>query len=76
MLMEKEMTSSPSMKGKTKPVLRQRGLEIRRQKSSRPTCFNYHPQKKYLQKFLKIIREKYEDKINGSSNRIQGMNKI
>jgi hypothetical protein len=35
----------------------ERGLEIPRQKSSRPTCFNRHPQKKYLQMFLKKTRE-------------------
>jgi hypothetical protein len=29
-----------------------------------------------MQKFLKITREKYGDRINGSSNRMQGMNKI
>jgi len=34
----------------------ERGLEIPRQRSSRPTCFNCHPQK-YLQKLLKIARE-------------------
>jgi hypothetical protein len=39
MLMEKEMTSIPSMQGKAKPVLMERGLEIPRQKSSRLTCF-------------------------------------
>jgi hypothetical protein len=32
--------------------------------------------KKYLQKFLKITREKYGDRINGSTNRMQCMNKI
>jgi hypothetical protein len=76
MLMEKEITSSPRMYGKTKPVLRERGLEIPRQKSSRPTCFNCHPQKKYLQMFLKTIRENMGDRINASSNRMQGMNEI
>jgi hypothetical protein len=45
MLMEKEMTSSLSIYSKLKLVLRERGLEIPRQKSSRPTCFNCHPQK-------------------------------
>jgi hypothetical protein len=54
----------------------ERGLEIPRQKSSCPTCFNCHPQKKYLQKFLKITRENMGDRINGSSNRMQSMNKI
>jgi hypothetical protein len=34
------------------------------------------PKKKYLQKILKITREKYGDRINGSSNRMQDMNKI
>jgi hypothetical protein len=34
------------------------------------------PKKKYLQKILKITREKYRKRINGSSNRMQGMNKI
>jgi hypothetical protein len=38
-LMEKEITYSPNMKGKIKPVLRERGLEILRQKSIRLTCF-------------------------------------
>jgi len=33
------------------------------------------PKKKYLQKFLNVTR-KYGDKINGSSNRMQCMNKI
>jgi hypothetical protein len=63
------------MKGKNKPDLRERGLELPRQKSSRPMCFFCHP-KKCLQKFLKITRENMGDKINGSSNRMQGMNKI
>jgi hypothetical protein len=45
MLMEKEMTSNPSMYGKIEPVLMERGLELQRQKSSLPTCFNCHPQK-------------------------------
>jgi hypothetical protein len=39
MLMEKEMTSNPSMQGKAKPVLMEGGLEIPSQKSSRLTCF-------------------------------------
>jgi hypothetical protein len=34
----------PSICGKIKPVLRERGLEISRQKSSRTTCFFGHSQ--------------------------------
>jgi hypothetical protein len=37
--MEKEITSSPSILGKIKHVLRERGLEIPRQKNSRLMCF-------------------------------------
>jgi hypothetical protein len=33
------------MCGKIKPILDERGLELPRQKNSRPTCFFYHPQK-------------------------------
>jgi len=36
--------SSPSMYGKIKPVLREKGLEIPRQKSSRLICFFCHHQ--------------------------------
>jgi hypothetical protein len=57
MLWEKEKISSPSLWGKIKLVLMERGLEIPRQKSSRPMCFICHPQKKYLQKFLKTTKE-------------------
>jgi hypothetical protein len=32
--------------------------------------------KQYLQKFLKTTRENMGDKINGSLNRMEGMNKI
>jgi hypothetical protein len=32
------------MCGKIKPVLKERGLESLKQKSSRPTYFFYHPQ--------------------------------
>jgi hypothetical protein len=34
----------PSMYGKSKHDLRERGLEIARQKSSSIMCFFYHPQ--------------------------------
>jgi hypothetical protein len=43
------------MCGKIKPVLRERGLEIPRQKSS--MLYLSSPKKKYLQKFLKTTRE-------------------
>jgi hypothetical protein len=44
MLMENKKKSSPSMYGKIKPVLREKGLEIPRQKSSRLICFFCHYQ--------------------------------
>jgi hypothetical protein len=44
MLMENKKKSSPSMYGKIKPVLREKGLEIPRQKSSRLICFFCHHQ--------------------------------
>jgi hypothetical protein len=44
MLDDKETESKPSMCGKIKPVLKERGLESLKQKSSRPTYFFYHPQ--------------------------------
>jgi len=49
--------------------------KLPRQKSSRPTCFFYHPQivPAEVSQDNKI---KYGDRINGSSNRMQGMNKI
>jgi hypothetical protein len=53
-----------------------RGLEIQKQKAAVRHAFNCHSPKKYLEKFLKITRENMGDKINGSSNRMQGMNKI
>jgi hypothetical protein len=43
LLWGKETISSPSMWGKIKHLLRERGLKIQRQESSRPTCFFYHP---------------------------------
>jgi hypothetical protein len=39
MLYGKEPESKPSMCGKIKPVLGERGSELPRQKSSRPKCF-------------------------------------
>jgi hypothetical protein len=63
------------MRGKIKPILRERGLEIPRQKSNRPTCFICHPKKKSAE-VSQNKKRKYGDRINGSSNRIQGMNKI
>jgi DNA-directed RNA polymerase subunit M/transcription elongation factor TFIIS len=62
--LEKEMTSIPSMQGKAK------------QKSSRPTCFNCHPQKKIFADVLKKTRENMRIEKNGSLNRMHGMNKI
>jgi hypothetical protein len=44
-LQGKETISNPSMWGKIKPVLRERGSELPRKKSSHPTCFFYHPHK-------------------------------
>jgi hypothetical protein len=55
--------------------LRERGLELPRKKSSRPTCFFCHPQIRPTEVFQDNKR-KYGDRINGSSNRILGMNKI
>jgi hypothetical protein len=61
MLMEKEMTSSPSIYGKIKPVFRKRGLEIPRQKKQPPdVLLTVIPKKKYLQMFLKTTRENME----------------
>jgi len=40
----KEIETKPSMCGKIKPVLKERGSELLRQKSSRPMCFFCHPQ--------------------------------
>jgi hypothetical protein len=36
--------TKPSMCGKIKPVLREKGSKLPIQKSSRPTCFLCHPQ--------------------------------
>jgi hypothetical protein len=44
-LWRKKIISSPSMSGKSKPNLRERGLELPRQKSNHLTCFFNHPQK-------------------------------
>jgi len=72
MLWGKETISSLSMWGKIKHVLRERGLEIPRQKSNRPTCFICHP-KKISAEVSQDNKRKYGDRINGSSNRMQGM---
>jgi len=40
----KETEPKPCMCGKIKPVLKERGLELPRQKSSRPMCFLCHLQ--------------------------------
>jgi hypothetical protein len=59
MLMEKEITSSHIMQDKIKPVLRERGLEILRQKSSRSACFNCHPKKKKSADLSQDNKRKY-----------------
>jgi hypothetical protein len=41
----KETISSPSMCGKIKPILKEKGSELSREKSSRPMCFFCHPHK-------------------------------
>jgi hypothetical protein len=75
MLWGKETIYSPSMWGKIKPVLKERGLEIPRQKSSRSTYFICHPQKIFAE-VSQDNKRKYGDRINGSLDRMQGMNKI
>jgi hypothetical protein len=75
MLWGNETISSPSMWDKIKPVLRERGLEIPRQKSNHPTYFICYPQKKSIE-VSHDNKRKYGDRINGSSNKMQGMNKI
>jgi hypothetical protein len=44
MLDGKETETKLSMCGKIKPVFKERGSELPRQKSIRPTCFFCHPQ--------------------------------
>jgi hypothetical protein len=41
---DNEYKNTPSMYGKIKPNLRERGLDIPRQKSNSLMCFFYHPQ--------------------------------
>jgi hypothetical protein len=53
----------------------ERGLEILRQKTAARPAFNCHP-KKISVDVSQDNKRKYEDRINGSSNRMQGMNKI
>jgi hypothetical protein len=65
----------PSMYGKSKLDLSERGLEIPKQKNTSLMCFSVIP-KKYLQKFLKTTKENMGDRIDGSSTRMQSMNKI
>jgi hypothetical protein len=50
-------------------------LELPRQKSNRPTCFFCDPQIALAEAYQDKKR-KYGDRINGSSNRMQGVNKI
>jgi hypothetical protein len=45
MLIEKEMTSNPSMQGKTKHVLVERDLEYKDRKAAARRAFNCHPKK-------------------------------
>jgi hypothetical protein len=61
MLDGKETKTKPSMCGKFKPVLMERGLELLRQKSSRLTCFFCHPQI-VLAEVFKTTRENNRDK--------------
>jgi hypothetical protein len=53
-----------NMWGKIKLVLRKRGLELLRQKSSRPTCVFCHPHKILAERFLKTNKRRYGDKTN------------
>jgi hypothetical protein len=64
MLYGKEPESKPSMCGKIKPVLRDRGPELPRQKSSRPTCFFCHPHQIPVEIYPQENKRKYGDKIN------------
>jgi hypothetical protein len=63
------------MCGKIKPDLSERGLDIPRQKRNRLMCFFCYSQIILVDVSLDN-KEKYGDKINGFSNRMQGMNKI
>jgi hypothetical protein len=64
MLYGKELESKPSMCGKIKPILRERGSELPRQKSSHPTCFFCHPYQITVEIFPRDNKRKYGDKTN------------
>jgi hypothetical protein len=63
------------MSVKSKPDLRERCLELPRQKSSRPTCFFCHPLIVPAE-VSQDEKRKYGDRINGFSNKMQGMKKV
>jgi hypothetical protein len=64
MLYGKEPESKPSICRKIKPILREKGSELPRQKSSRPTWLLCHPHQIPAEIFPQDNKRKYGDKTN------------